>query len=176
MEKSKYIPPKTSDGKEQFVPVVIKSKDYLVGVIRGVARCATNDGSFFDGDIDSSRFNDVFSDGVRLSNYPKAEIKRIIKDHIDEVISSSMDENSENGEDILKVEYFSLCCDCGNYVSFKNEMEIPENDFRCDICDRYLIQYTGKYDHEFDYDGNYKLIQEVYAEIDKELKEDSDEE
>lgn len=45
--------------------------------------------------------------------------------------------------EILGATYLSLTCPCGNYVAFKNSIEIPDVSFKCSLCEEnYFIYYT----------------------------------
>lgn len=157
-------------GVPQFVPVVIKDRDCLIAVITQSYYTIENIEELMEensirkstikkliGDIcsscinlDNTRFNGYAKDGLNLNKIDKKELKKLIEKHMEmlEVVNNS----GENGEDILENPYFYINCACGNYISYKDPESIPNKNLNCDICDRVLIDYTGKHDYEFEYD------------------------
>lgn len=152
----KYIPPITKDGKIQHVPIVVKSRDMLVGYLLAYNDMLSDLNGIIDlsdknildkiaPQLDSSRFNGYIADGIDSSNLNEDQIQDLEEDSMD-----LDEEHPDNKEDILNIKFFSIDCVCGNFVSFASVKEIPTKDFKCDICDRVLIQYIEVDDDEID--------------------------
>lgn len=167
-----YKSPLNSKGKEQFVPVVVKNYDYLVGFIEGYLNSSLiNDGNLIYKDwtllLSSERFNDVTVKDKKLSKMTKREIVDYVKD----IMLSDIEKQShdECTEDILTDYYFSVSCQCGNFHGFNNHSEIPRQTMKCDVCGRVLIHYTKKDDAYFVYDGKELDIDPMIAQAKEEL-------
>lgn len=161
-----YNPPKV-DGKEVWVPIVAKNKDWLVGYIRGIHFMQDcTDGlmeeldvdmhfEMFGVGLDSSRFNDILPNDKRMSKLTKKEAKKFFSDiekHLEakeEILDNPDDEDVELEDTFLVID---CPCDMGFY-SFRDEKDVPPVDVNCQICGRPLIHYTGIDDLEFEYDG-----------------------
>jgi len=185
-----YRPPKT-DNKDQWVPIVAKNKDWLVGYIGGIqmiesiiAGSLEENGMEIDFRgldlcLDSSRFNDIMEDGKRESECTSNEIKKYYERIIEEKIDMIKEQHPDNGQ-VLENYFLEAECSCGLGVYlFKTPKEVPEKPFRCSICGKVVIDYTDKNDEEFDYDGNasnrVKLIaEELEKKIDKEKEENEE--
>lgn len=186
----RYKPPKT-ENKEQWVPIVTKNKDWLVGYISGIQMIRSLiensleengieiDFRGLDFCLDSSRFNDLMENGKRESECTDKEIKsyyeKIIEKKID-MIREEHPDNGSNSEYFLEVE-----CSCGLGVYFfKSPKEVPDKQFVCSICGRVVIDYTNKNDEEYDYDGDVSkrvnlIAEELSKKLEEEMEEDDDE-
>lgn len=160
----KYRPIYMKDGRIQHVPIVVKNKDVLIGYIRAYNDLLT---SIYEGNLldlndqnilaqlspifDSSRFNDYVDDGVKATDLTKEQFEQIRNQEIESYQKSL--EHPDNKDDILDVGFFSVDCVCGNFMSFKTVKDIPETDFKCDLCERTLIQYIRVDDEDIEVDG-----------------------
>jgi len=152
----KYIAPLTKDGKIQHVTVALKNRDVMVGYIEAFNEFLETLGDYieltpeiqaqFAPCIDSSRFNNYIEDGLDSTNMTDEQIQN----HFKEKLKNVQTYHPENKSDILDVGYFAIDCECGNFVSFKTKKDLPEKDYKCDICDRVLIQYLGVDDEEIE--------------------------
>ena len=176
----KYKAPKNKDGKEYFVPVVTKNKQFLVGYLTAFEYLLYV--LDFDGDVDlnldSARFNDVIDDGKRISKMSKEEIREILESNakalsVDEQ-NKKQKEHPDNKKGVLKDSFLELNCHCGMFYSFKDPAEVPESNFSCGVCERLLIQYTGKDDSAYEFDGDQERIREIEKEYDQEINGESD--
>lgn len=160
-----YKPERDSNGKPYYVPIVVKNKDYLIGYIQGI-----RDGKDFMTDIlnylnidldvnsiktdfilDSTRFNDILSNGKRENEMSEEELKEYFYDMIENVVSNTFYENSENN---IESDYiFDVECTCGlGYYAWKDYNDLPDETFKCVNCGKTLIHYTGEYCHNLEYD------------------------
>jgi len=189
----RYRPPKQKD-QEQWVPIVVKNKDWLIGYISGIQMVESlvieslEDNGFdinlkgIDICLDSSRFNDILENGKRESKCTKEEIKNYYKEIIEEKIDSMKDEHPNNGEEIFSDCFLEVECVCGLGVYiFNTPEEVPSEQFKCQICGRVIIDYTEHNDEEFDYDGSLNsrvgnIIDELTKNYQKELNEEDDDE
>ena len=176
-DETKYIAPKGLDGKPYWVPVVVKSKDYLVGFIDSISVVKQIvDNVEFDAllsTLASDRFNDVLPSGVRISDMNDVQFKEHIKQLIlkDQEKIILRDKNKEFSNDILDDYFHAISCTCGNFIGFKTPFDIPENDMDCDLCGKRLLEYTHKDDDEFIYDGSQRDMESVVVDIMNELNE-----
>jgi len=182
----RYRPPKKDD-KSQWVPVVVKDKDWLVGYISGIqliesliADSLQENGieinlKGIDLCLDSSRFNDILENGKRESSCSKEEIKNYYRDLIEEKITMVKEKHPDN-YDVFDGCFLEVECSCGlGIYSFKTPQEVPDKQFRCQICGNVIIDYTGYDDEEFDYDGNLNSKAGVIIdELTEDYKEDLD--
>lgn len=154
--------------RNQFVPIVCKNRDYLIGFLD----CASN--ISFDGDLEndmvltlsSLRFTDYLPDGSRKRHHDKETITQILTDYRESMrIHESVDDEMSEDSDSVIPPLLKLHCSCGNYIEFATELDIPKHSHRCDLCSKYLIDYTFRDTYEFVYDGD----------LDDELGEDEDE-
>lgn len=142
--------------REQFVPIVCKNKDYLVGFLD----CVSNIQFEGDGALDlvltlsSLRFTDYLPSGDRKSEVTKEQITEILTEYRESMrIHEDGTSETEESSDIVEQPLLKLHCTCGNYVEFMVEEEIPKTPYKCDICNKYLIDYTYRDTWEFVYDG-----------------------
>jgi len=190
-----YKPPKT-ENKDQWVPIVAKNKDWLVGYISGIqmvesiiANSLEENGMEVDFRgldlcLDSSRFNDIMEDGKRESECSQSEIKKYYERIIDEKIDMIKEQHPDNGK-ALEDYFLEVECLCGlGIFLFKTPKEVPEQQFRCSICGKVVIDYTDENDEDFEYDGDasarVKLIAEelskkIEAQKEKEKDNENDE-
>lgn len=187
----RYKPPRI-ENKEQWVPIVVKNKDWLVGYICGVQFIQSLiensleengveiDFRGLDLCLDSSRFNDVMEDGRRESECTDNEIKKYFEKIIEEKISMIKDHHPDN-EAIFDDCFLKVECVCGlGIYTFKDSKEIPETQFKCSICGRVVIDYTEKDDEEFEYDGDSSnrvslISEEITKNFEEQTKEDEEE-
>lgn len=101
-------------------------------------------------ELDNTRFNGYAKDGLNLNTIDHEELKEILTNFSES--QEKAKESGENGEGILADSYFYVSCCCGNFVSFLGPENIPHSNLHCDLCNRVLIDYTGKHDFEFEYD------------------------
>lgn len=154
------------EGTEQFVPVVFKNRDALVGFLQGASdyyesmysileELEMDDILFPPGmtemlSVSSRKYNDIMPDGRRESSLTKKERKKLLEGLFSEL--EGVDESVEN-EDVEYSDVLRVSCHCGmGFYSWKNLEDIPSVDVRCDICGRHLIHYTGVDDWELDYE------------------------
>jgi len=165
-----YNAPKDEYGKEYWVPIVVKNKEYLVGfilsqiifkdIITEAMQSETNNPNIrlnvdIIEELSSGRLNDVLLDGRRESTLTNVEKQEFLQTIISQKVSeySNKNEHVENKKQNLSI--LNIDCLCGyGYYSWKNVKDIPDTDFKCQCCGKYLIQYTGHYDHEFIFDDN----------------------
>jgi len=154
------------ENKEQWVPVVAKNKDWLVGYISGIQMLESlisnsleengmaMDLRGLDLCLDSSRFNDVMEDGKKESDCTINEIRKYYDQIIDKKLDMIKEHHPENG-DVLKDYFFEVECSCGlGIFLFKTPKEIPDKPFKCNVCGRTVIDYTNHNDEEYEYEGN----------------------
>lgn len=163
-----YKPP-IHNGKQIWVPIVVKSKDFLVGYVSGMsliedmlvdALQSNNieiDLKGIDLCINSSRFNDILENDQREANCTEDELKKyytkMVQNKINKVESHHPDNQHVFDSCFLEVE-----CPCGlGIYSFKTQYEVPKENFNCQICGRTIIQYTGHDDDDYEYDGNLEV-------------------
>lgn len=178
----KYKAPKNDKGQEYFVPVVTKSKEYLVGYLTAfeyLLYVLDFDGEV-DLNLDSARFNDVIDDGKRISKMTKAEIEDVLRKNVEsasqEGIEKKQKEHPDNKKGVLDKSFLEFECHCGMFYSFKTHQEVPGDNFDCGVCGRLLIQYTGKDDSAFEFDGDEARIREIEKEYGEDNGDDEAEE
>ena len=156
----------TKDNIPQWVPIVVKNKDFLIGYIKGKLLFEdllsdilnANDINIEFGSIDlcldSTRFNDVLENGKRESEMSSKELKEYIDDMVKQRVDYLNNKHPDNGENVFGEYFLRLDCVCnlGTYI-FETEDDVPENNLCCEFCQRVLIDYTGIDDDDFDYDG-----------------------
>jgi ribosomal protein S27E len=150
-----------------YVPVVAKSKDYLVGYLDALQIIST----FADVDpsiLDSTQFTDILPNGVRRRDLEEQEIKDILEE-LDE--RKNIKENDTGEEE--ERPYFEVNCVCGNYHSFSDGFEIPDETMKCEICGKILIDYTGHEPLEYEYDGD---LEKMFISHKEESEEDDEDE
>lgn len=142
-------------GKGYFVPCVAKNKDTLIYFILGINYCAGNilnqmeEGASIKTDLrrDSLRFNDILPDGKKIHELTKNDYAQMEKELREKEADYHPDNNIKHTD-----HFFSLTCsNCGNSYVFKRPIEIPDKTFSCGLCDRVLIDYTGKDDWEYEF-------------------------
>ncbi|MFW6272628.1 MAG: hypothetical protein ACOC2U_02470 [bacterium] len=188
-----YTPPKY-EGKSQFVPIVVKNKDWLVGYINGmnVIKSIVIE-SLYDNGIDinmrgidfcldSSRFNDILQNGKRESECTDIEIREYFKSIIDNKIDSMEGDEHPDNQQIFNDCFFETECICGlGIYSFDNPEDIPMDSLKCQICGRTVIDYTNIDDDNFEYDGNLnfrseKIINKLNDEYRRDLNDEDEDE
>lgn len=162
-----YKSPKL-DGKHYWVPIVCKSKDFLIGHMNGLINCQEAINSLmeeneeledlnigmFDVGLDSSRFNDILQNDQRVRDLTKEQLTNHVKELIEEEIDRATDDHPDNQCDVEDDTFLTIDCVCNfGYYEFKTEQDVPAKSFICQNCGRMLIHYTGHYDNEYEYDG-----------------------
>jgi len=161
----KYKPP-IKDNKPLYVPIVTKSKDYLVGYIHAMnlfkevfevslSKMGIEiDTSDFEMCLDSSRFNDIMRNDERSSNCSKEEIKQHLKEMFESKVIKMKEHHPDNESKVLENIILKIECPCGlGFYSFENIKDIPEEPLKCSTCGRLIIDYTGHYDNDYEFDG-----------------------
>ena len=131
-----------------YVPVVAKSRDYLVGYLDAIQIIST----FANVDptiLDSTQYTDILPNGLIRRDLTEEEIKQ----HLEEVDERKNVKENDTGEEEERP-YFDVSCSCGNYHSFTDGLDIPEESLKCEICGKILIDYTGHEPLEYEYDGD----------------------
>jgi len=182
-----YKPPKFGN-KFQWVPIVAKNKDWLIGYISGIQLIESlvinnlkENGIFIDLRgiefcLDSSRFNDILENDKKESECSEDEIKKYYNEMVEEKMNIIKEKHPDNNESIFFDCFLEVECSCGLGVfSFKTANEIPEESFKCQICGRTVIDYTHQNDEEFEFDGNIstrldQITKEIEKTIDKEVQ------
>lgn len=185
----KYKSPKV-DGKNQWVPIVAKNRDWLVGYISGIQMIESVisnsleengielDFRGLDICLDSSRFNDIMEDGRKESECTDNEIKKYYENIIEEKIDMIKEIHPDNN--ISDDFFLSVECSCGfGFYNFKKSEDIPKKQFLCGICGKVVIDYTNKDDSYFEYDGNSNIrlsliAEEIAKKLDECNKEDDE--
>ena len=158
----KYKAPVTEKGQLYWIPVVCRDKSFLVGYLEGTSFTEMMTMDVLESMditleldkelcIDSSRFNDIMEDGRREHDLTVDEKQQMLvdmfKDRVEHLKDSHPD-NKVNYSDVLNLE-----CSCGyGFYSWENTTDIPDKQFNCVHCNRVLIDYTGHYDDEFEFD------------------------
>lgn len=170
VENNKFFnTPLNEKGEPYWIPIVVKDKSYLLGFINSY-RFITE---LYDIDIrdvqiaiSSDRFNDVLTDGSRIHKLTREELKKKLKEMY---FDKNKEIHPENDTNILEQYYLSVSCvSCGMFHGFKEEDEIPEDDFKCSLCGNTLISYVHEYDEYFDFDGDSGDVEKIVEEINKE--------
>jgi len=168
-DKKYFNAPVNSDGNPYWIPIVVKNKSYLLGFINSYQFISDiYDISVKDIEIaiSSDRLNDVLMDGTRIQTLTRKELKEKLKFLYFTEVKENHPENNTN---ILNQYYLSVSCvNCGMFYGFKNEAEVPEKDFTCDVCGNSLIMYVDEYDDYFSFDGNSGDVEKIVEEINKE--------
>ncbi|MFW6219551.1 MAG: hypothetical protein ACOC33_01655 [bacterium] len=159
----KYKAP-TMNGKEYWVPIVVKNRDHLVGYLEGmklmedmILDSLSQNGidiniRSMELFLDSLRFNDILQDGRRESELNPDEKRQMLFNLVDTKLKKINDthiENNINDDSILSIE---CLCNLGFYF-WESVYDIPNENFYCIHCGRLLIDYTNVDDSEFDFDG-----------------------
>jgi len=187
----RYKAPKF-DNKAQWVPIVVKDKDWLIGYVAGIQMIeslvldtlAENgveiDLRGIDLCLDSSRFNDILENGRRESECTQSEMKKYYSDMVEEKMTMIKESHPDNDVSVFDDCFLEVECGCGLGVYvFKTPHEIPDKRFKCQVCGRTIIDYTYHDDEEFDFDGEItsrldKITEEIQKRIDDEVKKVSD--
>lgn len=184
-----YKSPINKEGKEYPVPVVVKNKDFLTGYLDAFAYLLfvlDYQGSI-DSNLHSSRFNDVIAEGVHLSDMSRSEIEEVLLENVKQALpeeqKKKQKDHPDNKSGVLAHTYLDFECECGMYYAFHNKHEIPEENFKCGVCDRLLIDYTGFDDCDFEFDGDEDKVAEMEKlakfhedEMNKQAEEDEENE
>ena len=137
-----------------YVPVVVKSRDYLVGFLDALEAV----GSEYQYDFsatDSQRFNDILPNNQRRRDLTDEQIIEVLTQYdesrnVKEVgIEKKVDIDFEQEQP-----YFEVNCSCGNYHAFNHALEIPKDKLECELCGKLLIDYTNVEEEEITYDGD----------------------
>lgn len=173
------------EGKPNWVPIVAKNKDWLIGYISGIQMIESIISSTIEENgmeidfrgldlcLDSSRFNDIMEDGKRESECTPNEIKNYFNKIINEKIDMIKEKHPDNGN-VFNNCFLEVECSCGlGIYSFKTSKEVPDKQFKCSICGKVVIDYTDIDDEDFEYDGDAKTRVQIISE---ELKNIEDEE
>lgn len=188
----RYNPPMINE-QVQWVPIVAKDKNWLVGYISGIHMIESLvidtleenginiDLRGIDLCLDSSRFNDILENGKRESECTSEEIKKYYKDMIEEKMAMVREKHPDNDTTVFGNCFLEVECICGLGVyTFNSAKEIPEKPFKCQICGRIVIDYTYHDDEEFDFDGEIssrleKINEEIQEQINKEVEQKNQE-
>lgn len=166
-----YKPPITED-KAQYVPLVVKSKDFLIGYVSALQFIETVvidtlrengvDVDLRDLDLclDSSRFNDILENGQRESNLSKKEIKQYYTKMIQRKKDLMEDNHPDNNANVFSDSFLTVECICGLGIYSFARNKLPEGQFKCGNCGRVIIDYTGHDDYEYEYDGKIRKQEE----------------
>jgi hypothetical protein len=176
-----YDPPIDLNGKPYWIPVVMKNKDSLVSFLNGMYFTCEQIGIDPDGMsniLSSERFNDILRDGRRAIDISDDEFKDYVKDYVVNDIVKNMykETHEECHPDILSEYFLPISCQCGNFYGFKEINDIPDEQLKCGICDKVILDYTGHHDDEYAYDGVEKDLETVMMEVRQELDLDDDDE
>lgn len=133
----------------------MKNKDALVSYIIGFNHSMTSIVKQLPEDfkaklvleIHSMRFNDILPSGENLHRMTEEEYKKIQNENKELETEYHPDNNVNKPFHFLSIN----CPNCSNPYVFKTPMEIPNENFRCGLCDRVLIDYTGHDDWEYQY-------------------------
>jgi hypothetical protein len=155
--KIKFPSPRNKNGKKYWIPIVVKSKEYLLAYLSGVLHViSTYEFPYnkIDLNLDSSRFNDIVdTEGTRAEEIDSEEAKKLLADPPKNEMPK--EKHPENKDGILKPTLLELeCPNCGNYFGFDKKEQIPEENLICNVCENTLIYYTHKDDEDFEYDGD----------------------
>lgn len=158
----KYEAP-TIEGQPYFVPIVVKNKSFLIGYLASMITFrsllidlaqklnAPINLSTLETGLDSTRFNDILMNGKRVSECSDKEYSKYIQDVVEQKIDKLTDEHPDNSlynNSLLKID---CACGLGLYVYNKVD-EIPEESVYCSCCGRLLIDYTGNWDTDYEFD------------------------
>jgi len=172
-KKKKYFnSPLNKDNKPYWIPIVVRNKSFLLGFINAyhvINEMHDIEMNGMEVSLSSDRFNDILMDGSRMQNLTRSQLKNKLKEMYFKTHTTKHQENSGN---ILDEYYMSLnCINCGMFYGFHNETEVPENDFKCDVCDNVLISYINEDDDYFDFEGDIGDVDNIVEEINKEIED-----
>ena len=184
----RYKPP-VYENRPQWVPIVAKDKSWLVGYISGIQMIeslimdALHDNGIeielkgLDLCLDSSRFNDVLENGKKESECTKEEIIKYYQGMVEDKLNLIRENHPDNDMKVFSDCFLEAECSCGlGIYSFKNPEEMPEENLKCQICGRVIIDYTKQNDNEFEFDGDTSRVDTITKEIQKSIKKRKDEE
>lgn len=164
--------------RNQFVPIVVKNRDFLTGFLRALNHFEIGEmktDTILS--LSSARFTDMLPGNVRRRN---VEIEEQIQVMID--YRMSMMSHEEGVEEVSSEDFefedgplLELNCECGNYVKFETEKDIPKTSYRCDICGKHMIDYTNREDSDYVYDGDLEKHIEFADVMDMVFGNDDDE-
>lgn len=168
--KKYFNPPTDENNNPYWIPVVVKDKSYLLGFIeafRIIHELSNPHKIELELTLSSDRFNDILMDGSRIQNLTREQLKDKIRNIM--FPETTPEDHTENSQEILKEYLLNVSCPkCGMFYGFKTEEEIPKTDFKCNICNRYVLMYTNKNDDYFDFYGQQGDIEEIVAELNNE--------
>jgi len=161
-----YLSP-ISEGKHYYVPIVVKNKDMLVGIISGIQASHELLSNVFktldfpieevieinsyDSDnlmVGSDRFNDVLPDGRIESEMTDKEKRLYLEDIVKTAYDKMMCEDNNVSLDCA----LKTSCECGlGHYTWKTVKDIPSESFSCLECGKVLIDYTNHDEWEFDF-------------------------
>jgi len=163
-----YASPKTDDNsKNHWVPIVVKNKDVLVGYVEAVTMSSdiySISPSELMHQLCSERFNDVMRNGKRLSDMTLNEKYNYFRELISQTILR--EKHPENEDGILTDYSLGISCSCGNFYGFEKLEDLPEENLKCQVCDKTIIHYTSDEDSDYLYDGELQDQEELAAIID----------
>jgi hypothetical protein len=150
---------KLNNGKYKYmnfywVPIVAYNKDFLCGYLHSNALLAMElNIPRIDVPLDSTKLSDIIDDkGTRVSDLKAPEVEKLLFSNLEDHKNKQIHPDNKPG--ILRPALLELTCSCGNYYAFNTYPEIPEKTFSCGVCNKVLIDYTGKYDNEYQYNGS----------------------
>ena len=168
----KYVNP-LHKGKPQFVPVVAKNRDELVGLINGYSSVIEISGQVILFKIlsdltGSHRYSAVLHEDFEVSKHTLNELVAYVQDRVTRTLDLL---DKESDYSIYDDYLLPVSCTCGSFYGFKDFTDIPEEDFDCVDCGRAVIQYIGHSDEDLTVDPivtSERLpinINEIYSDI-----------
>lgn len=190
-KKWKYENPVDENGKPYWVPLVVKNRDTLLGLLLGTVGAETITGRYMlplenDNIYSSTAYSDILFNGEKVSEilekYNNDEDKA--NDHVREIyikksenITKSVMEQSENKDNSKMYDaLIDLECTCGFPIRFEAFDEIPEEKCHCPMCDKIIIDYTNKEYDNMEYNGHKLTTYQNDMEDDTEDEEEDDNE
>jgi ribosomal protein S27E len=138
-----------------YVPVVAKSRDYLMGFL-DAARLGAELLYIDFRVLDSTKYNDLLRDGRRRRDMTVEEIVEYENELADnrkiEEKNPLEEDTEEEGEEMQP--YLEVDCVCGNSHRFEENFQLPRVNLVCEVCGKILIEYTGHEEAEYEYDGD----------------------
>lgn len=179
MEKTylKYKSPVDETGSQYWVPVVMKNKDLLVGLLQGISLVVKSfnvpPNETIVPVLGSDRFNDLLPNGKKVHEMSMEEYKDYVKESF---LDDDYESHPENG--VTLNYFFQVECSCGNFHGFKTVDDIPDENLICELCGKTMIDYTGHGDSEYRFEGAKLDVSKIVNELADELglfDEDDDE-
>ena len=169
-KKKKYFNmPLDTNNKPYWIPIVVKDKSYLLGFINAcqfISEMHEIETNEMEVALSSDRLNDVLMDGSRMQDLTRNQLKNKLKELY---FKTHTYKHPENNVNVLEEYYLALSCvNCGMFVGFHTEHEVPEHDLKCDVCDNTLISYINEDDDYFDFEGDIGDVDNIVEEINKE--------